>query len=133
MAVHGERVDPTMAAEMLRASAHFAVHEELIRAMFTPGGGLDVTGIDCPVLLAWGSDDRLTPKGSFGQRVRARLPHAQWRELPESGHVPMLDAPGAVAAMILQFVATEPPALLVAHDGNDPEAPAVVLDGLRPL
>lgn len=105
MAVHGERVDSAMAAEMLRASARFSVHEELIEAMFAPGRGLDVNGIDCPVLLAWGADDRLTPKDSYGQRVRARLPQAQWRELPDSGHIPMLDAPGAVAAMILQFLA----------------------------
>jgi len=105
MAVHGERVDPTMAAEMLGASARFSIHEELIEAMFAPGRGLDVNGIDCPVLLAWGADDRLTPRDPYGQRVRARLPQAQWRELPDTGHIPMLDAPEAVAAMILQFVA----------------------------
>lgn len=113
MAVHGERIDPSMAAEMLRASARFSIQEELIEAMFAPGAGLDVNGIDCPVLLAWGADDRLTPKEVFGQRVRARLPQAPWRELPDAGHIPMLDAPEAVAVMILQFVAE--------HGAADPD------------
>lgn len=65
------------------------------------------------MLLAWGADDRLTPKELFGQRVRARLPQAQWRELPDAGHIPMLDAPEAVAVMILQFVAE--------HGAADPD------------
>lgn len=105
MAVHGERIEAPMAAELLRASARFGIHEELIEAMFAPGCGLDVNRIDCPVLLAWGADDRLTPMDPYGHRVRARMPQAQWHELPDTGHVPMLDAPGTVAAMILQFVA----------------------------
>ena len=105
MAVHGERVEVSMAAEMLRASARFSLHEELIEAMFGPGAhGLDVDGIDCPVLLAWGADDRLTPKDPYSQRARARLPQAEWHELPNAGHIPMLDAPGTVTEMILQFV-----------------------------
>ncbi len=104
MAVHGDRVDPSTAAEMLRASARFPIHAELIEAMFATGRGVDADGIDCPVLLAWGADDRLTPKETYGQRVQARLPEAEWRELPDAGHIAMLDAPEAVAAMILKFI-----------------------------
>ena len=109
MAAHGDRIPSTIAVEMLRASARCSIHEQLREAMFADGGGLEVDGIDCPVLLAWGSDDRLTPKESYGRRIRTRLPDAQWRELPDTGHIPMFDAPDAVAGMIRQFVATHAP------------------------
>ena len=104
MVAHGERIPMTVAVEMLRASAHCPVHSELIDAMFAPGSGLDVAGINGPVLLLWGSDDRLTPKETYGRRVRARLSYAEWRELPGTGHIPMFDAPGTVANTISQFI-----------------------------
>ena len=108
MVNHGDQIPPTIATEMLRASARCPAHGPLIEAMFAGGGGLEVNGIDCPVLLAWGSDDRLTPKETFGQRVRARLPEAEWRELPDTGHIPMFDAPDTIAEIVLRFVAEHP-------------------------
>lgn len=108
MVNHGDRIPPGIAAEMLRASARCPVHGELREAMFAPGHGLEVNGIACPVLLAWGSDDRLTPKDTYGQRIRARLPSAEWRELPDAGHIAMFDAPDALAGLILGFAAAHP-------------------------
>ncbi len=105
MVNHGDRIPPEIAAEMLRASAGCAIHGKLREAMFVPGNGLEVNGIDSPVLLAWGSDDRLTPKETYGQRIRTRLPSAEWRELPDAGHIPMFDGPDALADLILRFVA----------------------------
>lgn len=109
MVAHGDRIPAETAIEMLQASARCPIHTELREAMFAPGSGLDVKGIDCPVLLAWGSNDRLTPKETYGQRIRARLPGAEWRELPGSGHIPMFDAPNALAELILGFIAPNPP------------------------
>jgi pimeloyl-ACP methyl ester carboxylesterase len=105
MVAHGERIPTGIAVEMLEASARCPIHAELREAMFAPGGGLEVKGIDSPVLLVWGSDDRLTPKEIYGQRIRARLPRAEWRELPDTGHIPMFDAPSALADLILAFIA----------------------------
>ena len=104
MVAHGERIPAAVAAEMLRASARCSVHGPLIDAMFAPGAGLDVAGIDCPVLLLWGSDDRLTPKETYGRRVRERLPGAGWRQLPDTGHIPMFDAPDLTADTIGRFI-----------------------------
>jgi pimeloyl-ACP methyl ester carboxylesterase len=101
MVAHGDRI----AVEMLQASARCPIHTELREAMFAPGSRLDVNGIDSPVLLVWGSDDRLTPKETYGDRIRKRLPRAEWRELPGAGHIPMFDAPNGLADLILIFIA----------------------------
>ncbi len=57
-----------------------------------------------PVTVAWGAQDRI-----FGvhqlERVRERLPHAHLEVLADCGHVPMSDAPGLVASLILQTAA----------------------------
>lgn len=103
MAVHGDRVPREIADTMLRASGTFTMGDALVASMFAPGNDLDAGGIDCPVLIGWGAEDKLTPAGVFGRRMRARLPRARWRELPDAGHIPMLDVPDAVASLILDF------------------------------
>ena len=108
MVNHGDRIPVEIAEEMLVASARCPVHAELRQTMFAPGNGLEVDGIDTPVLLAWGADDGLTPKETYGQRIRTRLPSAEWRELPDAGHIPMFDAPGGLADLILASVASHP-------------------------
>lgn len=54
-----------------------------------------------PVTLAWGTRDRLLPPRQAA-RVQAMIPHARLVPLYGCGHVPMLDAPGQVARVILQ-------------------------------
>ena len=54
-----------------------------------------------PVSVGWGAQDRI-----FGvhqlDRVRERIPHAVTAVLQGCGHVPMSDAPGEVASLILR-------------------------------
>ncbi|WP_405484110.1 alpha/beta fold hydrolase [Nocardia sp. NBC_00511] len=59
-------------------------------------GGRDIS---VPVTVAFGAKDLLlTPdRGQCGEELPA---HAVWSPLPECGHVPMLDDPEAVAAVI---------------------------------
>jgi pimeloyl-ACP methyl ester carboxylesterase len=56
----------------------------------------------CPIRLVWGAEDRLLPVRGYSERWRRMLPGADWLELPAAGHVPMFDAPCAVAESILQ-------------------------------
>jgi pimeloyl-ACP methyl ester carboxylesterase len=61
----------------------------------------EAIGIDQEsVTIAWGTRDRLLRPRQF-QRARELLPAAQHVSLPGSGHVPMIDAPGQVAELIL--------------------------------
>jgi pimeloyl-ACP methyl ester carboxylesterase len=62
-----------------------------------------VRGITLPVLLVWGLRDRMLPRGT-PKRVLHDLPHAQYVPLPDSGHTPMRDEPGAFARHVVRFM-----------------------------
>jgi pimeloyl-ACP methyl ester carboxylesterase len=102
---------PLLAA-LRRAPAH--VVGDALRA--GPGsllrGALYATGhdlrpslgsIDVPTLLLWGERDPLVPP-RLAEEWRAELPDARLVVLPGAGHVPMFEAPGAVAAALLAFL-----------------------------
>ncbi len=67
-------------------------------------GQLDAAGIDCPVRIVWGSEDRILPWPSTAVRFREEwLPHADWVQLDGVGHYPQLDVPLETAQLILGF------------------------------
>lgn len=56
-----------------------------------------------PTLVIWGEEDRvLHPK--WAQEYVRRMPNARLEMIPESGHLPHMEAPGTVAALIEGFV-----------------------------
>ncbi|WP_371826026.1 alpha/beta fold hydrolase [Nonomuraea turcica] len=58
-----------------------------------------------PVTIAWGTCDRLLP-GRQAERATAMIPEARLVQLSGCGHVPMTDAPGQVARLILHTTAS---------------------------
>ncbi|MET9391090.1 alpha/beta fold hydrolase [Streptomyces sp. NPDC006624] len=56
---------------------------------------------DVPVTVVWGTCDRVLPPRQAA-RVQAMIPRARLVHLPGCGHVPMNDAPDAVARVILE-------------------------------
>lgn len=58
--------------------------------------------LPCPVVLAWAARDRIFPPAVNGARARKLFPQAQYRILPDVGHVAMLDDPDLVARTILE-------------------------------
>jgi pimeloyl-ACP methyl ester carboxylesterase len=56
------------------------------------------------VLVACGSEDTVTPEASC-KAVAAAFPRAEYRSLPGLGHVPHMEAPDTVNALIRGFVA----------------------------
>jgi pimeloyl-ACP methyl ester carboxylesterase len=62
--------------------------------------------VPCPVLLAWGSEDRVLAP-THGAHFLAAIPGAELRLLPGLGHVPMSDDPALVAETILDFTRRE--------------------------
>jgi pimeloyl-ACP methyl ester carboxylesterase len=62
--------------------------------------GLDQ--VTCPVLIAWGTKDRLLPARQ-GPRWVAEIPGAKLRLLPGLGHLPQSDDPELVSSVILGF------------------------------
>lgn len=102
---HGERVPPTAAAALVRNSVECPVYFELLDAMTRDRPAEPFDGVTCPVLIAWGTKDRILPRRSYSQRFRELLPSAEWITLRGLGHLPMLDDPELVAPMIAEFAA----------------------------
>lgn len=63
----------------------------------------EVGRIACPVLMLTGSEDHGTPPAMIYETA-ARIPGATVELLQGSGHIPAIDAPAKVAALIAQFL-----------------------------
>jgi pimeloyl-ACP methyl ester carboxylesterase len=60
--------------------------------------------ITAPTLLAWGAHDRLAPL-QCAEAWRKEIPGATLRVFDDSGHVPHIEEPDAVAAAVAEFCA----------------------------
>ncbi|MGO9793795.1 MAG: alpha/beta fold hydrolase [Solirubrobacteraceae bacterium] len=100
---HGERSRPAAAAQLVRDSVACPAYFELLEAILSDGPPSAFDEVTCPVLLAWGTRDRVIPSSRYSQRVRDLLPNAEWTELPGLGHIPMADDPELVARTITEF------------------------------
>ncbi|MCX7671871.1 MAG: alpha/beta hydrolase, partial [Anaerolineae bacterium] len=68
---------------------------------FWPGRKLK--RITQPTLILAGENDRVVP-ALYQERLRRRLPHAQFVSIPHSGHASNIDQPEAVNAAVLNFL-----------------------------
>jgi pimeloyl-ACP methyl ester carboxylesterase len=59
--------------------------------------------IATPTLLCWGAHDRLAPLNPCGQTWVKEIPGATLRVFDDSGHVPHVEEPEAVARTVLDF------------------------------
>jgi pimeloyl-ACP methyl ester carboxylesterase len=99
---HPARLEARGAAEAIRAMGEARSFRDHTAWTSTHSpAGLDQ--IHCPVLIAWGTKDRLL-FGRQADRFVYAIPGAELRRLPGVGHVPMVDDPGLVASTILGFV-----------------------------
>lgn len=102
------RLDPANAALQLRLFAGSPSFDDTLswidRNTAMPAG---LRGIDCPVLVLWGTRDLLLPPRQ-APRWRATVPGAELRMLPRLGHVPMSDDPDLVAEAMLDWAARQP-------------------------
>jgi pimeloyl-ACP methyl ester carboxylesterase len=59
--------------------------------------------IAVPTLLCWGAHDRLAPLAPCGETWAKEIPGARLRVFSDSGHVPHLEEPEAVAHAVVEF------------------------------
>jgi len=59
--------------------------------------------ISAPTLLCWGAHDKLAPLARCGETWAREIPGARLRVFDDSGHVPHLEEPDAVAEAIGEF------------------------------
>jgi pimeloyl-ACP methyl ester carboxylesterase len=58
--------------------------------------------VRCPVLLLWGADDRLVPP-AYGEAYRKHLPQAEWKLIPECGHMGMFEKEAEFVETVTRF------------------------------
>jgi pimeloyl-ACP methyl ester carboxylesterase len=63
--------------------------------------------IACLTLIVWGSEDKLVPARDADEFARL-IPNSRKVVWPETGHVAMLERPGAFNALVQAFLAEEP-------------------------
>jgi len=61
-------------------------------------------GIRNPALVMCGALDQTTPP-ALARELAQAIPGAAWREIPDSGHCPMLEQPEALVALMNEFLA----------------------------
>ena len=66
-------------------------------------------GLDRPVLLIWGAQDRITPVAQ-GRRLQGAFPDARLAVLPGSGHLPQLEDTGPFNEALVGWLRALPPA-----------------------
>ncbi len=103
VAAHGERMSAVAAAQMMRDSVLCPVYFDLLEAIRRDGPPRTFDRVTCPVLLAWGTRDRMIPSPRYSRRLRNLLPNAEWVDLRGVGHIPMVDDPELVAQTIIEF------------------------------
>ena len=98
------RIDPATLTDGQRAVAagnRAALEVYGGRSMADPGLAARLAGLTVPTLVIWGEADRMvTP--AYGQEYAAAIPGADFRLVPDAGHLPQLEAPEAVLALLAE-------------------------------
>jgi pimeloyl-ACP methyl ester carboxylesterase len=98
---HPPSVSASLAAALVRGAADCPAALPLLEESRRDGYP-DLNRIDCPVRIAWGTQDRLLPVEKLSARLRQLLPDAEWIELEGAGHLPQIDHPRETADVILE-------------------------------
>ncbi|MBI5393895.1 MAG: alpha/beta fold hydrolase [Verrucomicrobia bacterium] len=85
--------DPRRALNIIRI-AKSAKHDNLRHVLHQ---------IRCPVLLAWGEDDNITPP-SVAHEFKECLPDAELHFIPRCGHAPMMERPHEFNQIVERFL-----------------------------
>jgi 3-oxoadipate enol-lactonase len=83
--------DPTGYAASCRAIAEADVTSQLAR-------------VHCPTLILLGEEELVAPLPA-ARKLKAGIPHAEVKVIPNAGHVPFLEQPGPFNSAIMEFVA----------------------------
>ncbi|MBL8604404.1 MAG: alpha/beta hydrolase [Myxococcales bacterium] len=54
-------------------------------------------------LLLWGANDNVA-RPRFGQRLAREMPHARYHAIEQTGHFPMIEAPGETRRVVTEFL-----------------------------
>ncbi len=97
---------PALLEVFSKARAATERSQRRTRTVASPVTG-DVSRISAPTLLLAGDADRVVPMEATRAMAQV-LPHARFQLLPDVGHVAAMQAPGVLAAALIDFFLAEP-------------------------
>ncbi|MFT3921774.1 MAG: alpha/beta hydrolase [Myxococcales bacterium] len=97
-AVHGERLSREQFMVFIEDLLACSAADDLLAT----GERLDELRAPCPITVAWSEQDRIFPLHRHLPIARACVPGAEFRVLPNVGHVPMIDDPALVARTLIE-------------------------------
>jgi pimeloyl-ACP methyl ester carboxylesterase len=104
------RIDVSTLTDAQRAVAagnRAALESYAGRSMADPGLAARLAGITVPALVVWGEADRMvTP--AYGKEYAAAIPGAEFHILPGTGHLPQIETPEALLALVERFTSKAP-------------------------
>ncbi|WP_075313995.1 alpha/beta fold hydrolase [Pseudonocardia sp. Ae707_Ps1] len=104
IARYPERMSAADVDDMLDDLAGCTILPDLLQGA-RANGAIRSLRTGCPMMLAWGTEDRLLPFARYGRPMAESVPGAVVVRLPGVGHVPMADDPDMVARIVLDFIA----------------------------
>lgn len=96
------KVSPAATARILESAAACSVSLEALDLVKKSSSFSDLGPIDCPVNIAYGTEDKLLPWPNYYSRFQRIIPHAQYTRLEGIGHLPMWDDPALVTQLVLE-------------------------------
>ena len=109
VARHPSRLAPDLAWEAMMKGANKPGFESALRACLEYDFRERLTEIACPTLIVWGEDDAVLPADD-AQEFERLIPDARKLLMRDTGHVPMLERPGAFNDHLMEFLAEKGPA-----------------------
>lgn len=106
-----ERIPPSTAAALIRGAADCPMYEPYSAQIESGDYRSRWDDLGVPTMIAWGTRDRTIPLARCSAWLRDALPDARWVDLPGCGHLPQLDDPELVAALVVEFMDSLHPAL----------------------
>jgi pimeloyl-ACP methyl ester carboxylesterase len=106
-------VDPSRISDEALIGRIRAMNERLGRDVFIrqntlalerPDGEAALRGLRCPILIACGEHDALTPVADH-EEMAAMLPHAEFVVIQGSGHMTPMEQPQAVTRALREWLA----------------------------
>ena len=97
-AVHGDRLTPAQAVELVSDGLACAVLNDLSADVWHIA---PLNPLPCPITVAWSEKDALLPMAQYASALSERLPQATFKVLAGVGHDPMIDDPRLVSRTIL--------------------------------
>jgi 3-oxoadipate enol-lactonase len=99
-----ERFEAVLAARLERPTPYETIEAHAGACYGFYAAGCEVERIDVPALVVHGDEDLIVPAEN-GRRLAARLPNAQYVELPGRGHNLMLEDPETLVGLVREFLA----------------------------